>query len=78
MIYLDTSGLIALSNKKDRNYLIAKNYFLSIFNKENFIIGKHVLIEYLDGVAKRVSKEKAIFELENILNSKIMRIEFET
>lgn len=40
-----------------------------------FIVARNILIEYLDGVTKRIGKEKAIEELDNILNSKLLVIE---
>ena len=40
-----------------------------------FVVGKNILAEYIDGVTKRVSKEKAIEELDKILNSKLLVIE---
>lgn len=35
------------------------------------VVARNILNEYLDGVTKRISKEKAIEELDNILNSSI-------
>lgn len=75
-IFLDTGFFIALSDKKDKNHIRAK----AILKKQvqmgvRFVVGRNVLIEYIDGVTKRVSKRKAIEELEKILNSKLLVIE---
>ena len=40
-----------------------------------FIVARNILNEYLDGVTKRISKEKAIEEMDNILNSKLLVVE---
>jgi uncharacterized protein len=75
-IFLDTSGLIALSDEKDRNHNRAKTCLKErVQGGARFVIGKNILAEYIDGVAKRVSKEKAIEELEKIMNSKLLVIE---
>jgi len=79
MEYIDTSALIALSDKRDKNHVNAvKHLKESVKKGTRFVIGKHVLIEYLDGVTKRIGKEKAIYELDKILNSKIVVLELET
>ncbi len=36
------------------------------------------MTEYLDGVTKRIGKDKAIYGLDRILNSKIVVLELET
>ncbi len=75
-IFLDTSGLIALSDEKDKNYNRAKAYLKEQVSKgARFVIGKNILAEYIDGVTKRISKKKAIEELDNILNSKLLVVE---
>jgi len=75
-IFLDTSGLIALSDEKDKNHDKARAYLTEQVEKgARFVLGWNILTEYLDGVTKRIGKEKAIQELDNILNSKLLLIE---
>jgi len=75
-IFLDTSGLIALSDEKDINHNRAKTYLKGkVQGGARFVVGKNILAEYIDGVTKRVSKEKAIEELDRIMNSKLLVIE---
>lgn len=76
MQYLDTSALIALRNRNDKNYTAARAYFgASVKNGTRFVLGGNVLIEYVDGVAKRIEKSKAIEELEHIRSSKLLLVE---
>ena len=75
-IFLDTSGLIALSDEKDKNHIRAKDYLKEKVQKgARFVVGKNILVEYIDGVTKRVGKEKGIEELDRIYNSKLLVIE---
>jgi len=75
-IFLDTSFLIALSDEKDKNHKRAKTSLKELVGKgSRFIVGRNILNEYLDGVTKRISKEKAIEEMDNILNSKLLLVE---
>jgi len=75
-IFLDTCFFIALSDEKDKNHKKAKTSFVEHLKKgARFVTGINILIEYLDGVTKRISKEKAIEELDNILNSKLLVVE---
>lgn len=75
-IFLDTSFLIALSDEKDKNHKAAKMSLRELVGKgARFVVAKNILNEYLDGVTKRISKEKAIEELDNILNSKLLLVE---
>jgi predicted nucleic acid-binding protein len=75
-VFLDTSFLIALSDEKDKNHKRAKTSLKELVGKgTRFIVGKNILNEYLDGVTKRISKEKAIEELDHILNSKLLLVE---
>ena len=75
-IFLDTSGLIALSDEKDRNHHIARSYLNEQVKKgARFVLGRNILVEYIDGVTKRIGKEKALEELDNILNSKLLVVE---
>ena len=78
MEYIDTSALIALSDKKDKNHKKAVLYFkMAVKRGVLFVLGKHVLIEYIDGVAKRIGKKKAIEELNSIIESRLLLIEWE-
>lgn len=75
-IFIDTCYFIALSDEKDKNHLKAKTSLRKLVQKgARFVTGRNILIEYLDGVTKRISKKKAIEELENILNSKLVVVE---
>jgi len=75
-IFLDTSGLIALSDRKDRNHKTARAYLEDKVHKgARFVLGRNVLMEYIDDVTKRIGKPKALEELHNILNSKLLVIE---
>ena len=74
--FLDTSFLIALSDEKDKNHNGAKISLKELVGKgARFVVARNILNKYLDGVTKRISKEKAIEELDNILNSKLLVIE---
>ncbi|MCK5561346.1 MAG: PIN domain-containing protein [Thermoplasmata archaeon] len=76
LIYFDTSALIAFSDKRDRNHDSAKNYFQTEIKRgSRFVLGRHIIIKYIDGVTKRVSKRKAIEQLGYILSSKLYFIE---
>jgi len=75
-IFLDTSGLIDLSDRKDTNHETAETFLKTrVKAGARFVLGRNVLVEYIDGVTKRVSKPKAAEELDNILNSKLLVIE---
>lgn len=75
-IFLDTGFLIALSDERDKNHAMAKTSLKELVSGgARFVVARNVLIEYLDGVTKRIGKEKAIEELDNILNSKLLVIE---
>ncbi len=77
-IYVDTGALIALSDRNDKNHERAVLYFkTAVKSGVLFILGKHVVIEYIDGVAKRINKIKAIQELDSIIGSKLLLIEWE-
>lgn len=39
-----------------------------------FVLGRNVLVEYIDGMTKRIGKQKALEELHNIQNSKLLVI----
>ena len=78
-IYMDTSALIALIRAKDKHHKSA-SFFLkeSIQNGNTFIIGKNVLIEYIDGLNIRMGKKTAIQEFNRLINSKVIRLVFDT
>jgi hypothetical protein len=78
LIYIDTGALIALSDRNDKNFKRAVLYFKTTVKRGViFVLGKHVVIEYIDGVAKRINKRKAIQELNSILGSELLLIEWE-
>lgn len=75
-IFLDTCFFIALGDKNDRNHLKAKTSLRKLVQKgARFVTGRNIIVEYLDGITKRISKEKAIEEMDNILNSKLLVVE---
>jgi len=78
LIYIDTGALIALSDRNDKNHKRAVLYFKTTVKRGViFVLGKHVVIEYIDGVAKRINKKKAIQELNSIIGSELLLIEWE-
>ena len=71
--FLDTSALIALSDRNDKNHLLAKEYLIQSTSRGvRFILSNHILIEFIDGVSKKINKEKAIEEFKNLLDSKLL------
>ena len=78
-IYMDTTALIALANKNDKNHERARNFLKSKLREGVlFIVGRPVFMEFLNGVSKRVSKKKAIELYEAYTKSKFVVIEKET
>jgi len=78
-IYIDTSALIAFFNPKDRNHKIAKSFFRDMALEGNsFVLGRHLLLEFLSGASKRVGKRKAILIKEKIMASKFIEVVSET
>ncbi len=76
LVYVDTSALIALAAPSDKNHSAALAYLRSALAEgTRFVLGRPVLIEYLDGVAKRVGKSDAIEQLRSLESSAVMRIE---
>ena len=62
--YLDTSALIALAASRDKNHKKATTYLNKALGRgERFVLGRPVLIEYIDGMTKRVGKRQAISQL---------------
>jgi len=77
--YIDTSALIALSDSRDTNHERAVQHLRdSLASGTRFTLGKPVLIEFIDGVTKRVGKDKAVKELTTILESKVVSVVSET
>ena len=57
-IYVDTSALIALSDRNDKNHKRAVLYFKTAVKRGViFVLGKHVVIEYLYLLNKRWALE---------------------
>ncbi|MFA4640536.1 type II toxin-antitoxin system VapC family toxin [Pyrococcus kukulkanii] len=79
MIYMDTGALIAFFNTKDENHAKAVAFFKESVTKGiRFVVGRPVLMEFLNGTSKRVGKRTAL-ELKNIiLSSEFIIIENET
>ncbi len=76
LVYVDTSALIALATATDRYHPAAVEYFRKAMDDGvRFIVGRPVLVEYIDGVAKRVGKPEAIKELRLLESTAVMRIE---
>lgn len=79
LLYIDTSALIALAVPSDTNHGAAAAYLRqSLEEGSRFILGRPVLVEYIDGVTKRVSKREAIRQLRALESSRVMRIEPDT
>lgn len=75
-IYIDTSGLIALASRKDRNHAASEEFLrASLEEGHRFVTGKNVLIEYVDGLTKRATKKEAIRQLDSILSSRFLLVE---
>jgi predicted nucleic acid-binding protein len=76
LAYVDTSALIALAAASDRNHARALDFLrTALADGVRFVIGRPVLIEYIDGVTKRVGKTEAIQHLRSIESSAVMRVE---
>lgn len=77
--YVDTSALIALGDSRDANHGRAVQHFRDELSRgTRFTVGKPVLVEYIDGVTKRVGKDKAMKELAAILSSRLVSVVSET
>jgi len=76
LAFVDTSALVALAVRSDKNHKQALGWLRSEARSgTRFVLGRPVLIEYLDGVTKRVGKGQAIEQLRQIEASTLMRIE---
>ena len=74
--YVDTSALIALYVPSDKYHRAAAAYLReSARTGGRFVIGRPVLVEYLDGLTKRVGKREAIEQMRFIEASAVMRVE---
>ena len=79
LVYMDTSALIALASRTDKNHEKVRNFFeKSIMSGIKFMLGRPVLVEFLNGVSKRVNKKVAIQLYKRYTSSKIVIIEKET
>jgi|GEM_PF-4312730 len=55
-IFLDTSGLIALSDEKDRNHKKAEEYLrIQVQRGARFVSGRNILVEYIDATCSYIS-----------------------
>ena len=76
LAYVDTSALIALAVSSDKNHARAVGFLRTALSAgTRFIVGRPVLIEYIDGVTKRIGKSEAIEQLRALEASAAMRIE---
>ena|SRR3990170_1657647 len=76
IVYMDTGALIALNDSADKNHAPAVSYFRRAAREgTRFVLGRPVLVEYLDGVTKRVSKSDALLRLRQIEGSSLWRVE---
>lgn len=76
LVYVDTSALIALAASSDKNHRASVAYLRqALAEGVRFVVGRPVLVEYIDGVTKRVGKAEAIQQLRSLEESVAMRIE---
>jgi len=79
LAYVDTSALIALAASSDRNHGRATTYLHeALKDGTRFVLGRPALVEYIDGVTKRVGKREAIHQLRALESSAVMRVEPES
>jgi len=77
--YVDTSALLALSVPTDQYHKAATAYLSGAMKGgTRFIVGRPVVVEYVDGVTKRAGKKEAIERLHDLETSTLMRVEVET
>lgn len=72
MIFMDTSALIALGDRNDKNHKRAVEFFREAAETTRFVIPKHIVVEFIDGVTKRIGKKEAMEKLDSILKSKLI------
>jgi len=71
--YIDTSALIALSDARDTNHQRAVEHLREATKSgKRFTVGKPVLVEFLDGLTKRVGKKEALSALDALTESKVV------
>lgn len=76
LAYVDTSALIALAVSSDKNHGRALTFLrTALSDGTRFVLGRPALIEYIDGVTKRIGKSDAIEQLRALEASAVMRIE---
>ncbi len=76
LAYVDTGALIALAVSTDKNHGAALAYLRKALSEgTRFVLGRPVLVEYVDGVTQRVGKPEAIEQLHALESSAVMRIE---
>ena len=79
LLYVDTGALIALAVPKDKHHARAKEVARArAVEGDRFVLGRPVLVEFLDGFTKKVGKREAIEQLHNLESSPRVRIEPET
>lgn len=76
LAYIDTSALIALAVTSDKNHARALTFLrAALSGGTRLVLGRPALIEYIDGVTKRIGKREAIEQLRALESSAVMRIE---
>ncbi|HLF06816.1 MAG TPA: PIN domain-containing protein [Thermoplasmata archaeon] len=74
--YIDTGALIALIAGSDRHHDAANEYYAEAATRGvRFVLGRPVLVEFLDGVTKRISKREGIRQLHAIEGSARLTVE---
>ena len=79
LVFVDTSALVALAIQSDRNHRAASAYLDAILRKGiRLVTSRSVVIEYIDGVTKRIGKREAIKQIHFIEASAVIRVEEDT
>lgn len=75
-IYVDTSALIALKEKKERDHEAAKDALRSLSETGHLLVtGWHTVIEFADGLARHYSQKVAATEVGRLTSGPRLRIE---